>query len=141
MGSQIQALLKMIQEYPVNNSMPSLQSYKRTRNLKEELEKLVLNKSENNFKLENKLDISNKTFERPKLKQMAKSFKESFSNWILSNNKITDEETLKTRLEACRKCEFWNSKALRGTGRCMKCGCSTWAKLRMATEKCPIGKW
>jgi hypothetical protein len=30
---------------------------------------------------------------------------------------------------------------MRGTGRCSKCGCSTWAKLRMASEKCPIDKW
>lgn len=41
-----------------------------------------------------------------------------------------------TREATCRACPEWN-----GTGRCRKCGCSTWAKLRMATERCPLGKW
>lgn len=80
-------------------------------------------------------------FELPSLKTMAKTATSSTIKWITSGAKATDEETLKTRLDACHSCEFWNSEALRGTGRCMKCGCSTWAKLRMATERCPIGKW
>lgn len=53
----------------------------------------------------------------------------------------TDPEILKTRTETCRSCNFWDANGMRGTGRCRKCGCSTWAKLRMASEKCPIGKW
>jgi predicted Zn-ribbon and HTH transcriptional regulator len=48
---------------------------------------------------------------------------------------------LATREAACRACEWWDAQALKGTGRCKKCGCSTWAKLRMATERCPMGKW
>ena len=72
---------------------------------------------------------------------MAKSMVNSTTRWAKGGLKLTDEPTLKTRLETCHGCEHWNPKGFRGTGRCMKCGCSTWAKLRMATEKCPIGKW
>ena len=54
---------------------------------------------------------------------------------------VTPPEALATREETCRACPEWNAKALNGTGRCQKCGCSTWAKLRMATEKCPLDKW
>ena len=50
-------------------------------------------------------------------------------------------EALATREATCRACPEWDAAALNNTGRCRKCGCSTWAKLRMATEKCPIGKW
>jgi hypothetical protein len=50
-------------------------------------------------------------------------------------------EALESRQSICRSCDQWDAKAINGTGRCKKCGCSTWAKLRMATEKCPLGKW
>jgi len=53
----------------------------------------------------------------------------------------TSPETLSVREATCRACPEWDAAALNNTGRCRKCGCSTWAKLRMATEKCPIGKW
>ena len=77
----------------------------------------------------------------PSITSMAINFASSAAKWTNKGFSKTDEETLKTRIEICGKCEFWNSKGFGGTGRCMKCGCSTWAKLRMATEKCPIGKW
>lgn len=65
----------------------------------------------------------------------------SFSRWILNGFPKTKKQLLNERLAICRDCEFWDGAALGGTGRCLKCGCSTWAKLRMATEKCPIDKW
>lgn len=77
----------------------------------------------------------------PSIKEMVKSATKSAKIWASRGFQHTDKKTLKIRIETCNKCEFWNSKAIGGTGRCMKCGCSTWAKLRMATEKCPIGKW
>lgn len=52
-----------------------------------------------------------------------------------------DQETLDARRAICRSCEHWDAGSFGGTGKCKKCGCSTWAKLRMATERCPIGKW
>lgn len=77
----------------------------------------------------------------PKLLQMAQSLGRSSKGWAGSGFKITDPQTLQNRIDSCSKCEFWKKQAFGGTGRCMKCGCSTWAKLRMATEKCPIGRW
>jgi hypothetical protein len=53
----------------------------------------------------------------------------------------TPPEALATREATCRACPEWDAAALNATGRCRKCGCSTWAKLRMATERCPLGKW
>jgi hypothetical protein len=53
----------------------------------------------------------------------------------------TPPEILAEREATCRACPEWNAQALGGTGRCRICKCSTWAKLRMATERCPIGKW
>ena len=53
----------------------------------------------------------------------------------------TPPEILAEREATCRQCPEWDAAALNATGRCRKCGCSTWAKLRMATERCPLGKW
>jgi len=102
-------------------------------------------------KLEKKTEIKNflenvfngkpKSGELPKMSEMAKNLLDSSVGWMRSGFVATEKEILEKRIETCRGCEFWNPKGFRNTGRCMKCGCSTWAKLRMATEKCPIGKW
>ncbi len=42
---------------------------------------------------------------------------------------------LKRRKDICEACEFYRKK------RCLKCGCRLEAKRRLATEKCPTGKW
>ncbi len=77
----------------------------------------------------------------PTMSGMIESAARSAALWASRGFQHVSKETLKTRIETCGKCEFWNSKGFGGTGRCTKCGCSTWAKIRMATEKCPIGKW
>ena len=46
-----------------------------------------------------------------------------------------DQETRDERIKICEGCE-----QLRGV-RCAKCGCNTVAKVALATEKCPEGKW
>jgi len=66
---------------------------------------------------------------------------EAGSRFAQSGFSSPSREILATREATCRTCEWWDADALKGTGRCKKCGCSTWAKLRMATERCPIGKW
>mgnify|MGYP003335910086 FL=1 len=65
----------------------------------------------------------------------------AMSKWRSSNFATTQPEILAAREATCRACPEWDAQALNATGRCRKCGCSTWAKLRMATERCPIGKW
>ena len=51
-----------------------------------------------------------------------------------------DEATVKARTEICRTCE--NAILTAGVlERCKLCGCSTWAKVRVASESCPARKW
>jgi len=61
--------------------------------------------------------------------------------WAASGMPISKPSAFSQRIEICKACEFWNPKGFKGTGSCSKCGCSTQAKLRMATSKCPIDKW
>ena len=68
-------------------------------------------------------------------------FGSSAFNFARSGFATTPPEALATREATCKACPEWDAAALNNTGRCRKCGCSTWAKLRMATERCPIGKW
>lgn len=65
----------------------------------------------------------------------------SGTRWASSGFSTTQPEILAERESTCRACPEWDAQALNATGRCRKCGCSTWAKLRMATERCPLGKW
>jgi hypothetical protein len=91
-----------------------------------------INKHRENFKTLKSL---------PAFKTQLKSVASSVLNFAKSGLDITDPAVLEKRLAICKSCEFWDAKAFNETGRCNKCGCSTWAKLRMATEKCPIDKW
>lgn len=69
------------------------------------------------------------------------SFGQSVVNWTASGLPTTPPEILAARETTCRACAEWDAAALNSTGRCRICKCSTWAKLRMATERCPLGKW
>jgi len=77
----------------------------------------------------------------PSLPQQAASLGKSLLNWTASGFTATPPDILAAREATCRACPEWDSAALNNTGRCRKCGCSTWAKIRMATERCPLGKW
>lgn len=72
---------------------------------------------------------------------LIKQFGYSVSEWIKSGFKVTPDRDLEVRLSICKVCPHWESDGFVNTGRCLKCGCSTQAKLRMATSKCPLGKW
>lgn len=39
------------------------------------------------------------------------------------------------RMAICEACEHLSG------GRCLQCGCWLWAKVRLGTEQCPLGKW
>jgi hypothetical protein len=77
----------------------------------------------------------------PTADEMAKNLANSMANWAKKGFKLATSEQVAARLEVCKACPEWDGEALAGTGRCRKCGCSTQAKLRLATEKCPIDKW
>ena len=69
------------------------------------------------------------------------TFSGAVSRFASSGFQATPPEILATREAICRACPEWDAAALNGTGRCRICKCSTWAKLRMSTERCPLGKW
>lgn len=73
--------------------------------------------------------------------EMFASFVKSATSFVRHGAPTTPPDILAQREATCRACPEWDASALKATGRCRKCGCSTWAKLRMATEKCPLGKW
>jgi hypothetical protein len=79
----------------------------------------------------------------PSLTQQATSFAGSMATWAVGGFHVADEATLASRMAICKGCEFWDASGFGGTGRCQKCGCSTQAKLRMATASCPLNppKW
>lgn len=76
-----------------------------------------------------------------KAAHMAAEIARAAARWAASGFPLASPEALADRLEVCRACELWDAQGFRGTGRCLRCGCSTQAKLRMATSKCPAGKW
>lgn len=79
----------------------------------------------------------------PTLTQKATSLASSMSDWARGGFAVASTETLELRLSICKGCEFWDATGFIGTGKCSKCGCSTQAKLRMATSSCPLDppKW
>lgn len=77
----------------------------------------------------------------PNLSTQAKSLLKAGINWAKKGFPVVNEAQLNERLSMCASCEHWDKQAFKGTGRCKLCGCSTQAKLRLATEKCPIDKW
>jgi hypothetical protein len=77
----------------------------------------------------------------PSLSRKAATLGKALLKWSSSGFAPTPPDALAERTEICKACPEWDAKAFNETGRCKKCGCSTWAKLRMASEKCPIDKW
>jgi hypothetical protein len=57
------------------------------------------------------------------------------STWLVGGAKATASDVVVKRLEECSKCEHYKDP------RCSKCGCFMTIKAKMATAKCPIGKW
>tara|TARA_Y100000310_G_C20532200_1_gene739061 strand:- start:528 stop:899 length:372 start_codon:yes stop_codon:yes gene_type:complete len=53
----------------------------------------------------------------------------------VKRNIIHDEEVLKMRWDICTSCEFLKDN------KCEKCGCFMKVKHKLATAKCPEGKW
>jgi hypothetical protein len=77
----------------------------------------------------------------PTITDMAKSFFSSAAKFVAAGLPRTPLEQLQVRLDTCKVCQYWNPEGFAGTGSCRQCGCSTQAKLRMATSECPMGYW
>jgi hypothetical protein len=63
------------------------------------------------------------------------SLTNSVTEWAESGFQICKAEELDNRLSICNSCEFMFEN------RCLKCGCFLQAKARLATSRCPEGKW
>lgn len=98
----------------------------------ENLQKRVLNFEEN--------VVITLGVQSPSNLKMLQNFTRASFRWVKSGFKIADEETFGRRKSICDSCQYWNAKARMGMGKCLKCGCSSF-KLKLETEKCPIGKW
>jgi hypothetical protein len=80
-------------------------------------------------------------YAEPSFGTKLRSLTTSLTEWAAAGFKVVTAEQFDQRLDECRQCEYWDPQAMAGTGKCRKCGCSTQAKLRLATAQCPIGKW
>lgn len=77
----------------------------------------------------------------PTIVDKTKSFFTAAQKFIKNGFVLTGEQVLAERMAICKACDKWNPASFGGTGSCTLCGCSTQAKLRMPTEKCPADKW
>jgi hypothetical protein len=59
----------------------------------------------------------------------------SIRRWAKSGFAMASKEVVKERTAICKGCD-----KLKGL-RCDECGCVIAAKVRLATEKCPLAKW
>ena len=67
--------------------------------------------------------------------QKAKGLAKSVGGWIGAGMPLAQAQLINNRMTLCRACEHFNGHL------CAKCGCLMAVKARMATTKCPEGKW
>lgn len=75
----------------------------------------------------------------PTLAQKVGSAASSVATWAANGFPISPD--FENRLAICQACPSFDSSGFGGTGSCKLCGCSTQAKLRLATSTCPDGRW
>ena len=73
--------------------------------------------------------------QRPGAVAMAGNLGKSLIEWSASGFKTCEGDELTKRLGLCAACEYLINN------RCLKCGCFIEVKTRLATSKCPVGKW
>lgn len=70
---------------------------------------------------------------KPTLIQMAADFAKAMIRWSGKGFACVSKDEYIKRRSICSECT--------GGWRCPHCGCMLWAKIALATEKCPAGKW
>jgi len=76
----------------------------------------------------------------PSLLEMASNLAGATVKFVASGFATVTAEQHAERMAICNACEFWDGRARKGMGKCLKCGC-TGAKQWVAVSVCPIGKW
>lgn len=79
-----------------------------------------------------------KAHQSPSTINIAQNLAKSMANWAKSGFKVATKETFSSRIKVCDSCENWDKSGK--LPKCKICGCYI-GKLRLASEKCPIGKW
>jgi hypothetical protein len=79
--------------------------------------------------------------EQPSVLQMGRSALGDLIKWGSVKFGRCTQEQIDHRLAECKQCPHWDPSGFNGTGRCKKCGCSTWAKLKLKSSSCPEGRW
>lgn len=77
----------------------------------------------------------------PPLVKMAANLSTSALSWLKGGCALASSALANERLEICKPCNQYDAAGFGGAGRCLNCGCMIPAKLRLATESCPLGKW
>jgi hypothetical protein len=70
-----------------------------------------------------------------------KRFLWAMARWVRAGFPVVQEWLYWRRKPICQSCPEWQRGSRLFPSRCRLCGCATEAKLRMATESCPLGKW
>jgi len=78
----------------------------------------------------------------PTIAEMSKNFTKAIVEWSKAGLPVVAKRVFDQRLKACNDCEYWDSAARMGAGKCNKCGCTVF-KLWMETTQCPLTppKW
>ena len=73
---------------------------------------------------------------RPSARSRAASLLQAAGRWLADGLQLSDSELEWERSAVCSLCHGWDAKA----GQCLLCTC-TKLKLKLRSEKCPVGKW
>lgn len=71
----------------------------------------------------------------PPLATQAANLAGAVVRFVASGGEMATEEEKARRLAICHDCDRFEA------GRCRECGCRLVAKIAMASEHCPVGKW
>lgn len=77
----------------------------------------------------------------PSFLEKVKNFALASVGHIKSGMKLASNDTIISRFNECKKCEFYKDES------CSKCGCPVFAhkkyisKLSWSEQECPVGKW
>jgi len=67
--------------------------------------------------------------------EKAKGLAKDMGAWVGSGMPLLEQEAVNHRMTLCRSCEHFKDPL------CSICGCLMIVKTRMATTKCPKGRW
>jgi hypothetical protein len=73
--------------------------------------------------------------------EVGKLLAKSAKDFAASKMELADEKTYNQRVDTCKACEHYDPSGYNNTGKCSICKCSTVAKPKIASARCPIEKW